>query len=82
MSIKLKDIILQIENARKTHGDEILEYDIAIECIHGLDLNAKRDPKSGWFIIKDLEDWEWIKIASGISFIDKENKIIGIAANF
>lgn len=82
MNIKLKDLQKQIEDAVIRHGEEILEYDIAIECVHGIDLESKRNPKSGWIILKDSEDWEWITVAMGINLIDKKNKIIGISANF
>ena len=81
MKIKVKDLMKQLEEkCQQIDGFE--EFDVHIECVHGHDLEHKRDPKTGWNIYKDPDGWEWVNLAVGVNLINKDKKIVGISANY
>lgn len=82
MKVKVKDLEALIQRAKERVGKEFSEYTVCIECIHGIDLESKRNPNSGWTIHKDSEGWEWIEISEAGDMIDTKKKLFGISANY
>lgn len=90
--MKVKDLLVEIEDCKKNYGDEFLEWDVYTEQLNETDKSVKRGEKtipcangelsqSDWGMIKDSEDWEYFECAGFWTKFPKE-KIFSINVNY
>ncbi len=77
--MKVKELLIEIEEKRKQFGDEFLEYDIYTEQLSEIDKQFKRDKK--WETFTDSEKWEYFK-CFGYYTTSLDKKLFTINVNY